>query len=377
MCNSNKNKRLMNMATLILLFGCIIVLLVISYIKYDVFDAPVSSILDDVISDIPGTLLSIIIFNIAYEYLTKDEAAEEISERVASVLLGNPEVMESFEKDTRLTFIQSTMTSLIGSEKADIVYGLLEPYVCNDTLCYKKNFHYHIYIDDNQMGNIFDSSNYLTVSEYLSYERYCDEKFDAQEVCIGFFPDENDLKDVFKDKTFVFRESLKIKKADLEYLCNLNDADKNKFVEQKLNVSLLINNEDLKINEVKITDKGIVVSFLTDKVQIDNSYTVRVAFNMPLLRNSYLLVVISEMTLSPNVWLRYNSQKMSISAYEFLDQDPQQINDSDSVKGNISICPHGWIYPVRGIVFTIDDKEDTDTCESETDTNNREICAQG
>ena len=358
--NHEKNQRLLNRSTLLLLFGCIIILLIFSYIKFALYDVPISSLIDDIISGIPGTLLSIIIFNVAYEYLTKDETSEEISEKVASVLVGNPEIMGSFDKNARIEFIKSTMTSLIGEKKAGIVYDMLDPYITNETLCYKRNFHYQIDIEEYPMEKYFSTSDYLQISEDFSYERCCENAFDTDEVCVGFFVDDRGLMDGFQNKSYVFRENLDVNRADMDALKDLSEEEKVDLIEKYFDLTLFMDNQRLERKAINIVTHGnsvtgIVVTYKFENINLSNPYSVRVAFKMPQLRKSYLLVVISEMTYSPQIWLHYDPHKIAVSAYEFLDQSPQIIDDADAIDGRIRVCPPGWVYPVRGIVFTIGD----------------------
>ncbi len=364
-----KNQRLLSRSTILLLFGCIIVLLIVSIIKYAVFQVELRDILNDVVSEIPGTLISIIVFNIAYEYLTRKEAEEELSENLAEVILGDSKVIQSFSKEQKLRYLHALMGSLTGSDKRDILFEMIQPELEDQALNYRKNFLYHIRIEnpDPEMRHWFknDMEDYVQIWEFLRYERHCSDGFPSGEVCLGFFIDEKGLAEGFADRNYVFRETLIIEPKLLDIIKNLDEAKRIEFMEICMDLTFSLDGRERKIRGVEAAPNGLLVRY--DAADIRDDYEVIVTFKMPQLKNQYIIVVISEFTYSPQIWFEYQQKDIRVQAYEFLDKEPRQIGDEATRDGHIKLNPDGWVYPVRGAVFEIFSKKAEKKSEEDTD----------
>ena len=357
--NHEKNQRLLSRSTTLLLFGCIIVLLIVSIIKYAVFHVDLSDILNDVVSEIPGTLISIIVFNIAYEYLTRQESEEELSESIAEVVLGDSKVIENFSREQRLHYIRSIMGTLTGEDKRDIIYEMIEPQLEDRVLNYRKSFLYHIRVEqlDPEMEEYFTPEKYLQIWEFLRYERHCSEGFPPGDVCVGFFLDEKGLTEGFLNQNYIFRENLLIDPAEMQRIKAMTPQERIEFVETCMDLTLSLSGRERKIRDVEAADNGLLVKY--DAADLGTDYEVIVTFKMPQKKEQYMIVVISEYTYSPQIWFEYQQNRVRVQAYEFLDKEPRQVSDEVTRDGHIKLNPAGWIYPVRGAVFEIFDKKES------------------
>ncbi len=185
MKNKNTRKSLKT-ATIMLAAVTTIVWMLMLAIKFFVSGMKPDELFDDIMSNILGILPPIIIFNFAYEYLTKDYMTDEISEEITQTLMSNPRALGAFDNDIKRNFIKSTISSLVGTDKIDAVYGAIEPY-----LTYKHNirsaFEYFIEIRNYSRNDReadeggaaeFDPNLYYKVKEKISYRKViCDDVY--------------------------------------------------------------------------------------------------------------------------------------------------------------------------------------------------------
>lgn len=358
-----KNRRNLKVITVMLASVTVIIWFALLFYKYVTTGVDLNSLLDNIIFNILGILPPIIIFNFAYEYFTKDYIAEDMSEQIMEILTGNASMMNSFKEDVRRSFIKSTISSLVGEGKTPMVYGVINPYINDTPYNMRDEFQYHIalshYYNQRILGcDYFDFQKYYMLTERLSYRKHLANKNDIPNVIrIGLFVETSKTERELRAKECLFRENLKISQEDLNTLVKLSQADKKNFVINCLNLQLKIDDILAEINTVTITDIGISVDFILEKPIKNMIFSIDVGLRMPLKKNhSEFLVSIPEPTYAPNIIFTYQPDTTDVAVYQFLNSDAQLVNNSESIKGQYNIHPKEWVYPIKGVLFVINDK---------------------
>ena len=101
---------------------------VLFVIKLHFWGADGESIIDDIVSNMIGIIPPLLIFDFGLEYLTRDNIASDISEKITQTLLGESEAIGAFKDDDKIRFVKNTVKHLVGDESYDSVYAVMEPY---------------------------------------------------------------------------------------------------------------------------------------------------------------------------------------------------------------------------------------------------------
>lgn len=361
-----ENRKNLKNATIMLAAITTIVWLVLLIVKYMHSGLSMGDLMDDIISNILGILPPIIIFNFAYEYLAKDYMADEISEEITQTLMSNPGVMNVFDTDIRRSFVKSTISSLVGDDKIDMVYGVIEPY-----LVYQYDirplFEYSIDVGayrpvkDCEISQIFSKEKYFLIKEeYTCKKIFTGRNTLSNPVRVGFFTDLADLDSELKNQKFVFRESLKVEEHDLQQLVELSDEEKWDYVTKCMKLNVCINNEKTVMKKVEITMSGISVEFMAEEgIEKKNEMLLEMGFAMPQVKHkSEFLVSLSEPTYAPTITFKFDEEMMHVSTYPFLDDNDALLQTATQMPGIIKINMKDWVYPVKGLVFIIEEMEE-------------------
>ena len=121
-----KNKKRM---MTILIFVTILIWIILLLLKIFIWEFSFSDLLDDITANILGILPPLLIFNFAYEKLTQDISAIEMSEQITETLMSDPDTIALFTEEQRRGFINSTVASLVDKRATAMVQGALDPYL--------------------------------------------------------------------------------------------------------------------------------------------------------------------------------------------------------------------------------------------------------
>ena len=360
---NKRGRRSLKTATVMLAAITTVVWLILVIVKYVTGEMNASDLFDDILSNILGILPPIIIFNFAYEYVTKDYVADEISEEITQTLMSNPKALEAFDSNVKRQFIRSTISSLVGPETTESVYGAIEPYLLNRHNI-RSSFEYSIEIlnynsdteRDEKWQKVFRSELYYKVKEIFSCTKLLAGYGDNERrFKIGLFSDLGQLDSELKDQKYLFRESLCIAQSALAYLSNMTDDEKVAFVENTLKFNVFINNEKAKFLACHIDENGINIDMEMQRgIDSQNEIEMDICFYMPQLKNNCgFLVSVTEPTYRPRIHMRYDETTMQVKTYSFLNVDTAPQSKAARMPGEIDICPSGWVYPVKGVVFIV------------------------
>lgn len=363
--NKKQNKRNLKTATIMLAAITTVVWLVLLIIKFFVGGMELGVLFDEILSNLLGILPPIILFNFIYEYLTKDYMADEISEEITQTLMSNPRALEAFDRDIKREFVKSTISSLVGEEKTDAVYGAIEPY-----LVYSHNirsyFDYTIEVRNytpeveksSVWSHFFDASLYYKVKEKFSCQKILTGYAAVSNTFkIGFFSTLSRLDSELKGQSFIFRENLCISDEDLAELSSMSKEDKIRYATDAMRVSAYFNDVKSEIVDCVIDENGIIIELKTySTIDTQKEIKLDIVFYMPQLKKDCeFLVSITDPTYEPRINLIYDENSMNVRIYPFLNEEANLMERATQMPGEVSICPKGWIYPVKGVVFIVDE----------------------
>lgn len=359
-------RRNMKTATIMLAAITTAVWLALIIVKFFVGGMQLRELFDEILSNILGILPPIILFNFAYEYITKDYMADEISEEITQTLMSNPRALEAFDKDIKREFVKSTIASLVGPDKIDAVYGAIEPY-----LIYQHNvrssFDYSIEIrhfqpeaeKDPIWRSFFDAGLYYKVKEKFSCQKILT-GFAAKsnEFRLGFFSNLSQLDSELKNQNYLFRENLTIRAEELQALAAMTDEEKCRFVVETMRLNVYLNQIRAELVSCTVDENGIIAELKTASfIDSQNDIEMEIGFYMPQLKKPCeFLVSITEPTLAPKIHLLYDENTMEVRTYPFLDEEADLLEKASQMPGEVYICPKGWIYPIKGVVFIVDER---------------------
>jgi hypothetical protein len=367
MYKKNK-KRMMN----VLIVGTILIWIILLLLKIFIWEFSFNDLLDDITANILGILPPLLIFNFAYEKLTQDISAIEMSEQITETLMSDPETIALFTEEQRRGFINSTISSLVDKRASDMVQGTLDPYLSAEaSYNIRSSFDYNIQLlYDIPKNDIFNPEDYFYLAETLQYSIYYLNDSSTEDLpsdfYAGFFFENENLDYALrtgKEKTgcdekipFIFRENLKIKEEDLDKIISLSPQELNSFFNTFIKLKIKIDNESAEILKVTADQTGIKVLFHSNHIIKKEGHSVRILFHMPQLWNSEFQVALSDPTYSPKIQLSYQPDKMKVEMYSFFSES------IESSVGNALEKDHGmynvivtnkWIYPMSGMVFAI------------------------
>jgi hypothetical protein len=365
----NSKKRVMY----VLIGVTVLIWILLLIIKIFVWGLSFSDLLNDITANILGILPPLLIFNFAYEKLTQDLSAIEMSEQITETLMSNPQTIALFTEQQRKGFINSTIASIVDKRACEMVQGLLAPYLLpHPTYNIRSAFDYNIQLlFDIPSNKIFNKEDYFYIGETLQYTIHYlnDETFTGlpNDFYAGFFYDNEHLDHVLRNGKvkeecdtnkfpYIFRESLKIKKEDLDKICSLPDQELLEFFSTFIKLKIKIDNIPAEIINIKADHTGIKILFHSKHEFNKDSHSVRVVFHMAQLWDSEFQVALSDPTYSPKVQLSYQPDRMSVEMYSFFSDSIESSvgNALEKDNGMYSVVVEDkWIYPMSGMVFSI------------------------
>ena len=289
--------------------------------------------------------------------------------------MANPEALDLFTEEQRKEFIEATIHSIVDDEDTtEMINDHVTEYLFKSReYRIRTRFDYKFEINT-MLPKAYDcfahKEDYYYVQEILGYDvKYLAAKANntaEKIVSIGFTFDnaslDGALRDLSKDMDFqkcIFRESLDLKREDVEYLKRLSPEElKAKFVEL-FKVDLQIDKCSGRLQEVLLKDAGIVAKYEVDHNLQASEHGVRIIFHMPKCWGSVLEVVLADPTKAPKITVSYPEDCMDVDMFSFLSRGEESSLEVSHQHSNgiydVAINTE-WVYPISGIVFTINKK---------------------
>lgn len=355
---NKKRKRSMKTITVMLFLITALLWISLFLIKSIFWGIDKQAMIDDIISNILGILPPMLLIDFVYEYLTKENMADEIGEQITQTLIGSSDAIEAFKDEDKVKFVQNTVRHIVGDESAEMVNAVIDPYITHQYNI--KNFFKYTIILRTYMNNpLFDDSKYFKVYEDLKYKKtYIGDCLSKDEINIAFIMKDHLLDSALRNQKFIFQENLSINEPEIKKLMDFSQEERINFVKDEMQFTLFIDDVLCTIKKVSITNDGIFISFISEHDVSLNSHSIEISFAMPQAKGrSEVLVSIGEPTYSPIIQLSYPETLMTVKAFSFLNEAKgASIEQASHNSGNYEFCIQDkWIYPMSGVVFVIDD----------------------
>ena len=356
----NKKRDVIFLGVAVLVFWLVLLIAKILYAHSNGENFDFIGMFSDIGDNILGILPPLILIDLVFEFVTQRYVSEEISEQITGTLMSNPDTIALFDDETKSKFLDATINSLVknGENEAEMVRNSIKPYL-GSHFNLRKYFTYNITLRDEAVSPLFASKDYYSINEKLGYEKY----FLASEplgkkFSVGFFTSNTELDRYLRGQTFLFRESLTIRREELDALCAMTDEEKKSFVVQDMSLIVYIGHERCELTNVQINEVGILAEFTSPQPIGDTTYF-EVAFCMPRLATEKIfLAAVTEPTYSVNIRFDYPRSTYKVEMYPFFnDVEDARVEDAN---WGVGVCDINlrdkWVYPMSGVVFRIEEK---------------------
>ena len=287
--------------------------------------------------------------------------------------------IDNFSVKHRLDLINRNVDSIKkDDDERSMINGFLKTYLAEESkLRLRTQFEYSFILQalpkNEYFSNMKCMDEYYLVQETLFYEiKYLsDETNNMKKNCvsIGFLFNNENLDAFLRDNPMddegnelekcIFRESLDVEIEDIEFFQQqfiagtFNDIFLNVFTPD-----IRVDKKQGKLVDVKVFDCGIVASFETNHDVNAKSHSVQIQFQMPKKWNGLLEVAMVDPTHNPRIRVNYTDD-MNVEMYSFLDIcDNTSYENAHSENGrNYNIVLNDtWVYPVSGVLFSVNKK---------------------
>jgi len=329
----------------------------------------------DTIGNLMGVLAAFLIFDIFHEKMSKDSYAAEMSQHILETLMANPEALDLFTPEQKKSFMEAGIKSIVDDDDAtEMINNNIQNYL-RGSMGYRLRTHFDYKFEIyNTLPAAYDwfedKTKYFYVQEILNYEvKYLKPEannINSDEVKIGFVFDNKSLDSVLREKEdadfdkCIFREELDISKGDLEKIRSMSQGEfQQKFVEM-FKVDVQINRCSGELVNVSLKDKGIIATYKVCHDVNATKHFVRIIFHMPKLWGTLLEVALVDPTKAPKITVSYPEDIMDVEMISFLSKGEESSLEVAHAENNgiydIALNTE-WIYPISGMVFSINKKE--------------------
>lgn len=356
MKNRNRKKNMQSI-TVLLFVTTTLVWLALIFLKAAIWTVDGESLVEDIISNILGILPPMIIFNFLYEYLTKVHMADEMAEQITTTLMGKPEILTNFTNDQQVAFVTNTVEAIVGQESAEMVNAVVLPYITN-RYNVRRFFKYSITLRDYTDNALFSSDKYMKVYENLKFQKTYISSEPLENIFhISFLRANHELDSALRKQTYIFQENLLIDSAEIQALLALSSEEQMAFAKDEMRIMVYIDGTPAKLCSTSFGENGLDVELHSDHSREVRDHSIEISFTMPQKKgHSEFFVSVNEPTFSPMIQLSYPEDSMQVKAFSFLnDGDESSLDNASHSVGCYEFCIQDkWIYPVSGVVFTID-----------------------
>lgn len=357
----------------LILYICIIIFFLITlllciikgYFSWSVF-------LQSILINLLGLIPAILFFDFFYRKISLDSSSIELSNKITSVLMSNPDTLKLFNIKQCQKFIDSTVYAIVKDEQLkEMIMSNLRSYLVNDLNYSIKTFFecsFEFYENLPENYNFFSNKeDYYYVQERIffkiRYLRVTDSIF-VNKICIVFA-----FNNVFLDKVFrnnldeysiencIFRESLDLNIVDINFFKSLSITEFRELFKKMFKLNVQVDNSIAEIDDIKLDDNGIIVNMNVNCCREQDEHSIQIYFYMPKLWKSVLEVAFVEPTKAPNIFVSYSEDKMLVNMFSFLSKSEQTSFDMAYKHDNgiFHIVLHDeWIMPVGGVIFTVE-----------------------
>lgn len=352
-----------------------LIVVIFGILSYFVFNESVYDILKDTVGNLVGVLAAFLIFDIINDRLSKDSYSQEMTKNILQALMAKPEILDSFTQEQKNLFIVSTVKSSVSDD--DCV-----EMISNQCLSYfnqsnyerirlSYDYKFEVY---KKLPSSYDwlkkSDDYYCIQEILGYRvRYkakSAKRIKDNKAYVGFLFNNKNLDSAFREmstdlnfNSCIFRENLDINAEDIEYLHNLSSDELRNVFFETFKFDFQVNQYKGELKEVQINSIGILARFEVQCSGEEDENNIRIIFHMPKKYGSILQASIVDPTKAPKITVSYSYEEFNVDMYPYLSKGIESSYEVAHEQKNgiydISLNTE-WIYPISGIVFTIEKK---------------------
>jgi len=328
----------------------------------------------NIVNNLIGIIPPILIFDFFNEKLSRDSSAIEMSNKITETLMSNPETLELFKKEQKENFLRSTIASVAKDDDVvEMINDNIHNYLfTNSDYRIRTQFSYDFELDETLPtvfdGLFADSRCYFYVQEKLHYRvKYLSEKANntnTGHIKLGFVFNNNHLDSALREKNTddffqgcIFRESLDIRSEDIDGF-KAAIAPKERF-QQLFKVDLKVDHFGGVLEDVRVSNAGIVCVFAVDHDPAAMEHTIRIIFHMPKKWNSPIEVALVDPVRAPKISLSYPEDMMEVEMFSFLSKSEEAslAVAHEQLNGIYDIAlSTDWVYPISGMIFTVSPK---------------------
>lgn len=369
----------------LLFVSLFLILLILNFVRvYVSGESVLDTLYEDMLGNAIGSLLSILIFDLFYNKLSRDSDLDSIYENIRNTILLDPEILDGISPVRREGYLSSLADSFSEDEDIrDMLKNRMKGYLYDVAYrAVRTRFIYDIELTDRMpdiADMVADTDAYYYIQEKLFYSvKYLTNVVNREldgTFFIAFPFGSMALDQAFRREEtqeemdhIIFRESLELEAEDRDRLI-AKFVDGPEHVENRKASFLEATCLDVRVDgiraelqdaslakeksgEMALIAKFNVTGFDQGKAQHD----VRILFHIPRLKNRPFEVVLSQPTKAPRISLSYEQTAMQVEVMPYLtwSSDTAVVN---MLERNNGICEvsidNDWIYPVSGMVFEI------------------------
>lgn len=362
----------------------VLVALLLVFVGYTYLAIRNSYTLDDLIDDIVGNLIGVLaaflLFDILYNKLTQDAYARETSQQITKTLMGEPEILDSFNEADKKAFLVSTISSMLQDDDVvDMIIMNMEKYFDRaKSIRIRTMFDYTIHLEPllaqeyMEVGfpGAADGKYYLLDEELKFQMKYFGRRADnfmGDVVHIGFAYDKKGLDggllETGEDADFtksIFNEDLVIEQEAIDFINQIPQNQIKDVIKSLFMPILRIDNseddEDNDLFEVERKTNGIVLKFKIDYNHGEDvkEHLVSLYFKMPRMWDKIFEVTLVDPTREPHIKLKYKPG-MDVKMYSYLTKEKQSNAGACIQRAGIYdiAVKDEWIFPKSGVIFNV------------------------
>ena len=353
---NRKNKQDMKIKTFLLFAITLLIWALLFFVKLHFWGADGKNVIDDIVSNMIGIIPPLLIFDFGLEYITRDNIAGDISEKITQTLMGESEAISAFKDEDKIRFVKNTVKHLVGEESYGMVYAVMEPYITGKYNS-RSMFRYKITLRSSAKSELFADVDYFRINESLKYRKnYSGGSFLPSKFSVAYIMSDSALDDALRNRTYIFQEKLVINPPELQELLDMTQEQQREFIEKELHLSIYIDGKHAALEDIVFGENLITVNFSSEHDVSLKEHDVDISFSMPQKRGvNDFMVSISEPTYAPDIELSYPDNEMEVKAFSFLNDCEDSslekaTHNVDSFEFNLQ---NRWIYPMSGVVFAI------------------------
>ncbi|MFN0215552.1 MAG: hypothetical protein ACKVT2_14945 [Saprospiraceae bacterium] len=337
-----------------------------------------NDVLKNLSLELISTLLTIVIFVFFYEAYTQRSNRDMLQKEIAESFMLHETVLAKFNTIEKHNFLAQILKSLIGKERASMLYEYMLKRHLDNRVNYRDTEAYDVEILEMNSNFVLKKDIVISNSEhYVMNQNYLTTKrFPPSTTAIDFrviFTFSEQSLDYWLNDNFVFMREI-ISSPETEFAIKTFDENelykmvneafglRLKFYDEKEkeisgNFEYLVKAIDIdkvtKAIEIKVNADKLKPALLLDKSSNSQYYCCKVSFRIPFLKSKRRFhYVLSEPTNAPRFSFKYDKSFQNIDFITYFTQSDDIFSiEKDDLACKYSFFTKKMVYPRSGVVF--------------------------